>query len=115
MSGCAAFVPAVKRGDAYHLRLTLALGGEDITAEDLPLLHCVEFMLGGGIRKVWPADGAFADGVFLIPLTQADTFSLDDGTETELDVRVHLVSGPVVGLRQRLRIKVLDALSEVVL
>lgn len=113
--GCIETIPCVKQGDAYDLRIALELNGEALTAEHLPLLHCVEFMLGDGVRKVWPAEGSFLDGAFLMPLTQADTFSLEDGETVEFDARVHFIGGAVVGLRKKLRVKVYDALSEVIL
>ena len=48
--------------------------------------------------------GAFADDVFYVPLTQEETFNLDEGTSVEFDVRVHFIGGAVVvivgGLRE---------------
>ena len=112
---CMETIPCIKQGDAYDLRIALDLNGEALTAEDLPLLHCVEFMLGDGVRKVWPEEGGFLNGAFLMPLTQADTFSLEDGETVEFDARIHFVGGAVVGLKKKLRVMVCDALSEEVL
>ena len=109
---CMETIPCIKQGDAYDLRVELALNGEAVAAEDLPLLHCVEFMLGDGVRKVWPEEGGFLNGAFLMPLTQADTFSLEDGETVEFDARIHFVGGAVVGLKKKLRVMVCDALSE---
>ena len=106
-------LPTVKRGDAYRLRVPLELNGEAIAAEDLPFLHCVEFMLGEEIRKLWPEDAAFADGAFLIPVSQEETFSLEAGDRVDFDVRVHFVGGEVVGLKQKGKIRVVNAISEV--
>ncbi len=114
-SNCIETIPCIKQGDAYDLRIELELSGEAITEAHLPLLHCVEFMLGEGVRKVWPEEGVFSDGAFLVPLAQADTFRLEDGETTELDVRVHFIGGAVVGLKKKLRVKICDALSEEVL
>lgn len=114
-ANCIETIPCIKQGDAYDLRIALDLNGEALTAEDLPLLHCVEFMLGDGVRKVWPAEGGFFDGAFLMPLTQADTFSLEEGELVEFDARVHFTGGAVVGLKKKLRVRVYDALSEVIL
>ena len=114
-SNCIETIPCIKQGDAYDLRIALELNGEALTAEDLPLLHCVEFMLGDGVRKVWPEEGGFLNGTFLMPLTQADTFSLEDGETVEFDARIHFVGGAVVGLKKKLRVMVCDALSEEVL
>ena len=112
---CTAAIPCIKQGDAYDLRIELELNGEVLTETHLPLLRCVEFMLGDGVRKVWPQDGGFFDGAFLMPLTQADTFSLEEGETVEFDARVHFTGGAVVGLKKKLRVRVYDALSEVVL
>ena len=109
---CMETIPCVKQGDAYDLRIALDFNGEALTAQHLPLLECVEFMLGDGVRKVWPEEGSFRDGAFLMPLTQADTFSLEDGETVEFDVRVHFTGGAVVGLKKKLRVMVCDALSE---
>ena len=112
---CMETIPCVKQGDAYDLRIALDFNGEALTAEHLPLLECVEFMLGDGVRRVWPEEGGFVDGAFLMPLTQADTFSLEDGETVEFDVRVRFVGGAVVGLKKKLKVRIFDALSEVVL
>lgn len=114
-ANCIETIPCIKQGDAYDLRIALDLNGEALTAEDLPLLHCVELMLGDGVRKVWPEEGGFLNGAFLMPLTQADTFSLEDGETVEFDARIHFVGGAVVGLKKKLRVMVCDALSEEVL
>ena len=114
-SSCMETIPCVKQGDAYDLRIALDFNGETLTAEHLPLLECVEFMLGDGVRRVWPEEGGFVDGAFLMPLTQADTFSLEDGETVEFDARIHFVGGAVVGLKKKLRVTVSDALSEEVL
>ena len=112
---CMETIPCIKQGDAYDLRIALDFNGETLTAEHLPLLECVEFMLGDGVRRAWPEEGGFVDGAFLMPLTQADTFSLEDGETVEFDVRVHFTGGAVVGLKKKLRVMVCDALSEEVL
>lgn len=110
---CIETAPVIKQGDAYELRVSIELNGEALTAVHLPLLHCVEFMLGDGVRKVWPEDGRFSDGAFLVPLAQRDTFLLEAGEPTAFDVRVHFAGGAVVGLKKKLRVEVSDALSEV--
>ena len=72
-------------------------------------------MLGDGVRKVWPDDGAFSDGAFFVPLAQQDTFQLEEAEPVEFDVRVHFVGGAVVGVKKKLRVEVCGALSEVTL
>lgn len=114
-TNCIETIPCIKQGDAYDLRIALDLNGEALTEAHLPLLHCVEFMLGDGVRKVWPEEGGFFDGAFLMPLTQADTFSLEDGETVEFDARVHFTGGAVVGLKKKLKVRIYDAISEVIL
>ena len=111
---CMETIPCIKQGDAYDLRIALDLNGEALTAAHLPLLECVEFMLGDSVRRVWP-EGGFLDGSFLVPLTQADTFSLEDGETVEFDVRVRFVGGAVVGLKKKLKVRIIDALSDEVI
>ncbi len=114
-TNCIETIPCIKQGDAYDLRIALDLNGEALTEAHLPLLHCVEFMLGDGVRKVWPEEGSFLDGAFLMPLTQADTFSLEEEEPVEFDVRIHFIGGAVAGLKKKLRVMVCDALSKEVL
>lgn len=117
MSQCefACTIPTIKQGDAYALRVPLTLNGEAVTAADLPLIHCVEFMLGSDVRRLWPDHATFSDGLFYVPVKQNDTFPLEEGERVEFDVRVHFVGGGVVGLKKKLKIKILDAISEEVL
>ena len=109
----------IKQGDAGTVGVTLTINGEAVTAEDLPLLHCVEFMIGATIRKVWPDDVIFADGKFHVPYTQAETFALEDGDTVRVDTRVHFETNgapeQVVGVTVMGKIKVVDAISEEVL
>jgi len=110
----------LKQGDAGTVGVTLTINGTAVTAEDLELLHCVEFMIGDGIRKVWPDDVTFSDGEFHVPYTQEETFALEEGDTIQMDVRVHFETNgapeQVVGLRADFpRMKIIDAISEVVL
>lgn len=109
----------IKQGDAGWLGVTVTLSDEAITAEDLPLLHCVEFMIGDGIRKLWPDDAIFAEGMFHVPYTQEETFALEEGDKISVDVRVHFnVNGAedlVKGIEKFPKMKVIDAISEVTL
>ncbi len=104
----------IKQGDAYALPIRVSVDGEPITAADLALIESVEFMVGEDIRKVYPQDVAFDSetGVFLVPLSQTETFALEDGDTVSLDVRVEFPGGDVIGTRTMEQIRVLDALSE---
>ena len=109
----------IKQGDAGTVGVTLTINGEAVTAADLPLLHCVEFMIGDGIRKLWPDDVTFADGKFHVPYTQAETFALEEGDTIRVDTRVHFETNgapeQVKGVTVMGKVKVADALSKEVL
>lgn len=110
----------LKQGDAGTVGVTLKINGEAVTDADLALLHCVEFMIGSGIRKVYPDDVTFSDGEFHVPYTQEETFALEEDEDIQIDVRVHFETNgapeQVVGLRADFpKVKIIDAISEVVL
>lgn len=114
----------IKQGDAGTIGVTLKIGetaetAQAVTAEDLPLLHCVEFMIGDGIRKLWPDDVIFADGKFRVPYTQEETLALEDGETVKVDVRVHFETNgapaQVIGTKTMEKAKIVDAISEEVL
>lgn len=110
-------IPKIKQGDAGYLGVPLTISKQAVTAEDLPLFHCIEFYIGETIRKMWPEQVLFHDGKFHVPYTQEETFALETGT-IEVDVRIHFVSDPaqVVGLKEDFpKVKVVKATSEVVL
>jgi hypothetical protein len=105
---------SIKQGDAYAVPVSITVDGETVTAESLGLIDTVEFMVGEGIRKVYPGDVTFdyENSVFLVPVTQDETFALEDGDRISFDVRVGFVGGDVIGTKVMQKIKVLDALSE---
>lgn len=105
---------SIKQGDAYAVPVSITVDGETVNAQSLGLIDTVEFMVGEGIRKVYPEDVAFdhANSVFLVPVTQDETFALEDGDRISFDVRVGFVGGDVIGTKVMQKIKVLDALSE---
>lgn len=107
----------IKQGDAYNLPVRVIINGETVTEDDLALLDSVEFSAGEGIRKVYPEDATFdaENDVFLVPLTQEETFKLDEGECLPVDVRVKFLGGDVVGTKIMPKLRVLDALSEEVL
>ena len=116
--------PKIKQGDAGTMGVTLYIGetletAEAVTAEDLPLFHCIEFMIGETIRKLWPDEAFFADGEFHVPFTQDETFQLEEGETIKVDVRVHFETNgapeQVKGIEAFPKVKVIDAISEEVL
>ena len=104
----------IKQGDAYSIPVSITVDGDTVNAETIALIETVEFMVGEGIRKVYPGDVTFdyENSVFLVPVTQDETFALEDGDRISFDVRVGFVGGDVVGTKVMQIIKVLDALSE---
>ena len=105
----------LKQGDAYALPVQLTVDGETVTSAALDMIHSVEFMVGESIRRTYPEDVTF-DGessLFLVPVTQEETFALDEGETICFDVRVRFAGGDVAGTKTMQNIKVLDALSEV--
>lgn len=117
-------IPKIKQGDAGTMGVTLYIGetletAEAVTAEDLPLFHCIEFMIGETIRKLWPDEAFFADGEFHVPFTQEDSFTLEEGETVKVDVRIHFETNndtpQVKGIEAFPKVKVIDAISEEVL
>ena len=104
----------IKQGDAYSIPVSITVDGDTVNAETIALIETVEFMVGEGIRKVYPEEVSFdgENSLFLVPLTQAETFALEDGERIPFDVRVAFAGGDVVGTKTMQNIKVLDALSE---
>lgn len=107
----------IKRGDAYFIKIALKINDELLTADDFSLIHCVEFTLGTDDkkRKLYPDDVGFADGVFLYPLSQEETFAFKEGKTIPIDIRVHFKNGNVAGTHDMINLKILKSLSEVIL
>lgn len=105
---------SIKQGDAYAVPVAIIVDSETVTSATLDTIDTVEFMVGEGIRKVYPEDVTFdsTNNVFLVPVTQDETFALEDGDRISFDVRVGFVGGTVIGTKVMQKIKVLDALSE---
>lgn len=105
---------AIKQGDAYALPIRVSIDGEPVAERDLVLIRSVEFMISEDIRKVYPDEAAFdrENGVFLVPVTQKETFALEEGGTIRVDVRVEFSGGDVIGTHTMQALQVLDALSE---
>lgn len=117
-SNCIETIPCIKQGDACSIPVKLYFNGEAITADVLPLLEEIEFAFGDEDLKPVriPAAESWSDtlGMFLLPVTQKQTFALDVGLTT-LDVRVRFRGGGVLGVREKAKMKVADATSEEVI
>ena len=111
----------MKQGDAGLMGVELLIGDdaetmETVTEEDLPLMHCIEFMIGEEIRGKWPDNVLFADGLFLVPFTQEESFQLQEGDTIEVDVRVHFATNTdtvqVKGIEVFPKVKIVKAISD---
>lgn len=106
----------IKQGDMVWLPLTLYLNGEAVTESTLVLMEEIEYALGRcTIRRMAAAD-AWNETMqcFLLPVYQRDTQRLCPGYH-EFDVRVQFYGGGVLGVRQKEKIKILDANSKEVI
>lgn len=105
----------IKQGDAYAVPVRVKLDGATLTAEDITIIDSVEFTLGEYFRKLYPDEVVFdaQEGLFLVPVTQEETFAMEEGERVSFDVRVKFTSGDVIGTKTMEKIKIVDALSEV--
>lgn len=103
----------IKQGDAYPLRMEIALNGQLIDDSILYSVETVEICLRD-ICKVWNKDGSgeitYENGVFSFPLSQAESFSMRSG-KMDVDVRVKTINGWVQGMRKIERVDVAAAIS----
>lgn len=108
----------IKQGDAYAIPISVTVNGDRITQSNLDMIDKVEFMVGDSVRKVYPDDVVFdsVNSVFAVPVTQEETFSMEDGDTISIDVRVAFAnSDDVIGTRTMKKAKIVDALSEAVI
>ena len=100
------------QGDAYQLPVTLK---DENGLINVDLISAVEFRFGD-IRKVYPNEVTYDSdrGVFLVPLTQTDTFSLKNDP-VECQARIKFQSSGDVRGTGTLSLNLQKALSKVVL
>ena len=110
--GSTSALPIIKQGDAYDVQVSLTFNEEPIDDGNLDLIEEIEFTFGDlAPMKFDPADIYDTTvGAFLVPLTQEQTFGLEDG-KILVDCRVQFLGGDVVGVTQMARAFVRDALS----
>ena len=99
------------QGNTYQLQVTLSAKTGLL---DVSLISSVEFMIGS-VRKLYPNDCTYDEtkGCFYIPLTQEDTFSLQNEI-TGVQARVKFLGGSVKGSKISHQ-KVLPSISKAVL
>lgn len=93
------------QGDAYQLEIVL---DTDVPVEEMEV---IEVTLGG-LRKVWPEEVEYKDGVLLVPLSQKETMDFEGHVLAQ--VRIKCLDGTVAGSAVS-RLDVRCALSKVVL
>ena len=105
-------LPIIKQGDAYAVQVSLTFNGEPIDSGDLDLIEEIEFTFGElAPMRFKPKDIYNTTiGAFLVPLTQRQTFMLEDG-KILVDCRVQFWGGDVVGVARMVRVFVREALS----
>lgn len=103
----------IKQGDAFSLPVAAKLNGEYLNIADV---DTVEFYIGD-VRKLYPGDVTYDtdDSVFLVPLTQEETFRFPANGSVAVDVRVKFVGGDVLGPKNMTYVPVFDARSEEVI
>lgn len=94
-----------QEGNTYLLEIPLTVDGDDIDINEISL---VEFTFGN-IRKIYGSyeeDGEIINGdvtydneqkQFLIPLSQEETFALNENTLVDYQARIKFVDGSVNG------------------
>ena len=81
------------QGDEYSLEVAIKQNGEAIDAKDVAKIE----IMFGRLRKEYPGEITFSSelGVFLFPLTQAETFGMPSVIAPQ--VRVKFLNGEVIG------------------
>lgn len=70
----------ILQGDALSVPISIKLNGECLTDADIQALKVTM----GGIEKRYPGEIRYADGQFLFPLTQEETFAMTSGINTAI-------------------------------
>ncbi len=104
---------SIKQGDEYAIPVILELNGTALQGSDC---QKVEFKLEN-IRKEYPEEVEYDsdEGCFLLPLYQQETLKLRPDRAAELDIRVKLTGGSVIGVKDKIYIEVRPALSREVI
>lgn len=77
------------QGNTYNLPITLKLDKEALNSENVKVVE-VTFDTGGHIvRKTYPDEMTFENGVFVMPLSQSDTLALQGKCRYQVRVLFH--------------------------
>ena len=83
----------IRQGNTYQLPVKLSMRGKVIKDTDV---KTVEFVFGS-IRKCYPEEVSFENDLFLVFLSQEETFSLSAKASCIYQVRVLFADGSVKG------------------
>lgn len=100
----------IYKGNTYKLPIKLKIREQLIYADDV---KAVEFSFGNIIKK-YPDNVTFEGETFIVPLTQDDTFSLDETSNTNYQARVFF-NDESVKCTDQLKIDIRPSISKVVL
>lgn len=100
------------QGNTYQLPIKIKVDNEQLTPENAKVVE-VAFECGGSqLIKNYPGEIVFEDGVFVLPLSQEDTFALRG--RCSYQVRVLLFDGNVINT-DKINGNVSESISKVVL
>lgn len=102
-------VTRIRQGDACPIGVEIEY--EDGSALAIEDVAAVEFMVGPTIRKVYPAQVAYEQGAFQVPLTQKETLALNPDQRLTIDARVKLTTGEILGCSAETYVEVQESLS----
>lgn len=86
----------IMQGDSYSIPIEISTG-ENMFAIDISELDELEIIIGNIRKTLNKGTITFNDGIFYFPISQKETFSLEDG-EHDIQVRVKLKdSNNVIG------------------
>lgn len=101
----------IYQGDQYAIPFEITKDGQLITPD---MVSKIEFAIGDVI-KTYPDQASYDDqtGEYLCPITQEETFAMEDGAQT-VQVRIQLSSGDVFGSSSG-KVNVKESISKAVL
>lgn len=101
----------IKQGEEYYIPIRIQVNRKPAQEKDLALVE-VYFNQS---RHTWPGDMTFHDSRVFLPMTQEMSFALTEETGATVDVRAKLANGTVLGIDNKIRVRVTDAVSREVL
>lgn len=108
----------IKQGDAYDLPINLKINKAIIADELLESIDTIEFCFSNLEPKLYiqgeDSVVRHLNGLFLYPITQTETFSLEPGRHI-MDIRVLFKNTNVRGITTQIDVKVVPSVSKQVL